>query len=115
MPDTKRRECVWCDEHHPMDGGGPITREDREAGRVVTGLCPAAKDRVTAELGELPEISEAQERAALQRYADAPLHEDEYDEAGIERRVIPNERVLLVVVAVTAGLVALGFILAKVL
>lgn len=113
MPDNVRRECVWCDSHHEMDGGGPITQEDRDAGRVVTGLCPEAKDRVATELDAIPQLSEEQERLALLRYADAPLPE-ELDEAGIVRSVIPSEKVLVWVIVATIAVVALGFLLGRI-
>ena len=110
----ERAECVWCPTHHAMDELGVITPEARQAGLVKVGLCSVARQAVAEELeGGVGEAADA-ELADLERYVRSQP-DVTMDEAGIDHRVLIPEKRLVAVIAITAALVVLGFVLARVL
>jgi hypothetical protein len=97
-----RKECVWCDPHHPMDGLGPITPKERE-GEVRTGMCRKSREEALAELKDLGEIE--REKLAPRWggepspfIVDAPLPDD-----GIPRQYVLPARVVEAVAWLLVG------------
>lgn len=108
MADSPKRrlECVWCTPNHPLDGRGPITQEERQAG-VSSGMCPEGARRARETLEDLPPLQPAEdlERAQLQRYIGAP-DDPEMDEAGVHRSAQGPEWRLYWTVGLVSGLAA---------
>jgi len=110
-----RRECVWCEPHHPVDGKGEITQAERDAG-VKHTICEVQRKRALEELAkhvqDEPDTQEL-ERLDLLRRADEPLPEAvETDKAGVATSALSGEYAIRWLL-IGAGIVLAAFALAS--